>query len=48
MADRRAGKKQGPYVQSPHGGVEPRARNKDGTWRRKRSDAKTSQPPKKK
>jgi len=34
MTDRRAGRKQGPYV-----GKEPRARNEDGTWRKKRSDA---------
>ncbi len=34
MTDRRAGSKQGPYVAK-----EPRARNKDGSWRRKRSDA---------
>jgi hypothetical protein len=39
MADRRAGTKQGPYVPSKGGGVEPRARNQDGTWRKKRSDA---------
>lgn len=32
MTDRRAGSKQGPYV-----GKEPRARNDDGTWRKKRS-----------
>lgn len=36
--DRRAGKKQGPYVA---GGKLPRARNKDGRWRGKRSDAGT-------
>lgn len=40
MADRRAGRKQGPYVPSPGGGIQPRDRNKDGTWRKKRSDAK--------
>lgn len=34
--DRRAGTRQGPYVQN---GKLPRARNDDGTWRRKRSDA---------
>jgi hypothetical protein len=45
MADRRAGPKQGPYVPSPGGGKEPRARNKDGRWREKRGDAK---PPAKK
>jgi hypothetical protein len=39
MADRRAGPKQGPYVPSPGGGVQPRDRNQDGTWRKKRSDA---------
>jgi len=33
MADRRAGKRQGPYVPSPGGGTEPRSRNKDGEWR---------------
>ena len=32
-ADRRAGKG------IPHVGRKPRARNEDGTWRRKRSDA---------
>jgi hypothetical protein len=46
MADRRAGRKQGPYVPSPGGGIQPRDRNKDGTWRQKRSDAKPT--PKKK
>ena len=35
----RAGPKQGPYV-----GKEPRARNKDGSWRKKRSDAKKPRP----
>jgi hypothetical protein len=44
MADRRAGSKQGPYVPSKGGGVEPRSRNKDGTWRKKRSDAKSPPP----
>lgn len=39
MADRRAGPHQGPYVPSPNGGTEPRSRNKDGSWRKKRSDA---------
>lgn len=34
MTDRRAGPKQGPYV-----GKQPRTRNNDGTWRKKRSDA---------
>ncbi len=38
MADRRSGK--GPYVPSPGGGVQPRSRNQDGSWRAKRSDAK--------
>jgi hypothetical protein len=33
VADRRAGKKNVPHV-----GKQPRARNKDGTWRAKRSD----------
>jgi hypothetical protein len=38
MADRRAGK--GPYVPDERGGgSQPRSRNNDGTWRRKRSDA---------
>ena len=35
-ADRRAGPNQGPYVNN---GKEPRARNNDGSWRKKRSDA---------
>jgi len=35
-ADRRAGSKQGPYVNN---GKLPRSRNDDGTWRKKRSDA---------
>ncbi len=35
-ADRRAGPHQGPYVNK---GKLPRARNNDGTWRAKRSDA---------
>ena len=34
MTDRRAGPKQGPYVAK-----EPRSRNQDGSWRKKRSDA---------
>ena len=34
-ADRRAGPHQGPYVND---GRLPRARNNDGTWRKKRSD----------
>ena len=37
MADRRAGR--GPYVPDEGGGKQPRSRNKDGTWRKKRSDA---------
>lgn len=37
MADRRAGK--GPYVRDEGGGTQPRSRNKDGSWRAKRSDA---------
>jgi hypothetical protein len=36
--DRRAGRRQGPYVS---GGKLPRSRNDDGTWRKKRSDAGT-------
>jgi len=39
MADRRAGPRQGPYVPSPGSGKQPRARNEDGSWRAKRSDA---------
>ena len=39
MTDRRAGPHQGPYV-----GKEPRTRNKDGSWRKKRSDAEKPQP----
>jgi len=35
-ADRRAGPHQGPYVNDSR---LPRARNNDGTWRKKRSDA---------
>jgi len=42
VVDRRAGPKQGPYV-----GKEPRSRNENGTWRKKRSDAKPKPPPKK-
>jgi hypothetical protein len=37
MADRRAGSV--PHVEMPGGGTAPRDRNKDGTWRKKRSDA---------
>lgn len=39
MADRRAGPGQGPYVPSPGGDKQPRDRNQDGSWRKKRSDA---------
>ena len=35
MPDRRAGPRQGPYVRSRGGGIQPRARNQDGSWRRK-------------
>lgn len=35
-ADRRAGPRQGPYVSNDK---LPRARNNDGSWRKKRSDA---------
>ncbi len=35
-ADRRAGTHQGPYVNN---GKLPRARNDNGAWRKKRSDA---------
>jgi hypothetical protein len=38
LADRRAGPRQGPYVPSPGGGKQPRSRNENGTWRKKRSD----------
>lgn len=37
MADRRSGR--GPYVPDEGGGKQPRSRNKDGSWRKKRSDA---------
>jgi hypothetical protein len=37
MTDRRAG--HGPYVREQGGGTQPRSRNKDGSWRAKRSDA---------
>jgi hypothetical protein len=37
MTDRRAGRV--PHVPSPGGSKQPRARNKDGAWRVKRSDA---------
>ena len=39
MADRRAGPRQGSYVPSPGGGKQPRSRNQDGTWRKKRGNA---------
>jgi hypothetical protein len=39
MTDRRAGRHQGPYVAK-----EPRTRNKDGSWRKKRSDTGKSKP----
>jgi len=42
MTDRRAGQKQGPYVDK-----EPRSRNKDGSWRKKRDDAGKSKKSKK-
>ena len=38
MTDRRAGKRSGPHVPSK-GGMEPRSRNRNGTWRKKRKDA---------
>jgi hypothetical protein len=38
MADRRAGRI--PHVPEQGGGKQPRDRNKDGRWRKKRSDAK--------
>ena len=37
MVDRRAGRV--PHVRAAGGGLFPRSRNKDGRWRRKRSDA---------
>jgi len=37
--DRRAGPRQGPYVSK-----QPRARNDDGRWREKRSDAGKKRP----
>jgi hypothetical protein len=39
VADRRAGPRQGPYVPSAGGGIQPRSRTKSGAWRAKRSDA---------
>jgi hypothetical protein len=44
VADRRAGKV--PHVPMPGGGMAPRDRNKDGTWRKKRSDAGKAKPKK--
>jgi hypothetical protein len=46
LADRRAGPRQGPYVPSPGGGKQPRSRNEDGTWRKKRIDAGRPRKPK--
>lgn len=40
MADRRSGKV--PHVREQGGGKQPRSRNKDGSWRKKRSDAGTT------
>ncbi len=37
MADRRAGRV--PHMPEDGGGKQPRSRNKNGQWRRKRSDA---------
>lgn len=45
MADRRAGRI--PHVPEEGGGKQPRDRNKDGTWRKKRSDAGKPRKPKK-
>jgi hypothetical protein len=39
MTDRRAGRRQGPYVRR-----QPRARTSSGAWRRKRSDAGSRRP----
>lgn len=36
-----AARGKGPYVKDEGGGTQPRSRNKDGTWRAKRSDAGT-------
>lgn len=44
MADRRAGRV--PHVPESGGGKQPRDRNKDGTWRKKRSDAGKPRPKK--
>lgn len=39
MPDRRSGTKKGvPHVPERGGGLQPRARNIDGRWRKKRSD----------
>ncbi len=40
MADRRAGRV--PHVKDEGGGKQPRSRNQDGSWRAKRSDARTT------
>jgi len=37
MADRRAGRV--PHVSEQGGGKQPRSRNSDGSWRKKRNDA---------
>jgi hypothetical protein len=37
VADRRVGRV--PHVRDEGGGKQPRSRTKDGTWRKKRSDA---------
>jgi hypothetical protein len=39
MANRKAGRI--PHVRETGGGKQPRARNKSGAWRAKRSDAKS-------
>lgn len=38
MANRKLGR--GPYVDDEGGGKQPRARTKQGNWRKKRKDAK--------
>jgi len=45
MADGRAGKV--PHVPSPGGGKQPRSRNVDGAWRKKRSDTGKKRKPSK-
>jgi hypothetical protein len=40
-ADRRAGNKNAPHVPTSRG-AKPRARNKDGSWRAKRRDARNA------